>query len=119
MSYYLCPSRFDLVCEAALLCAHMENDDEEDLRSPSSSLKIGFDVARMAGFKLGMAVRDVNKDAKQEAEEIKMLMSMEWSVRVSKLAQRNLRTNQKDDNLKITRLFGNARKRFRDSIKIQ
>ncbi|KAK6186767.1 hypothetical protein SNE40_006043 [Patella caerulea] len=85
MSSYLSPRNFDLVCEAALLCAHMENDDE-DLKSPSTSIKIGFDVARMAGFKLGIALRDGNNDAKEEAEELKMLMTMEWSVRVSKLA---------------------------------
>ncbi|XP_069105224.1 uncharacterized protein [Argopecten irradians] len=90
LSDYLKPKYFDLVCEGALLCAHMENDDEEDLKSPSAALKIGFDIGRMANIKLGLALRSSNKEEKQEAEEFSSLIKLEWSTRVSKLAHLKL-----------------------------
>lgn len=78
MRDYIKPCYFDTVCEAALLCANVENDDEEDLASPSSALKIGFDVGRLAHIKLGLAIREGNKTLQEEAEQFNCLLKMEF-----------------------------------------
>ena len=83
---YIKPKYFDMVCEAALLCASVDNDDMEDLASPSSALKIGFDVGRLTHLKLGIAIREGNKTMREEAEQFNLLMKMEWTLKVSKLA---------------------------------
>jgi hypothetical protein len=87
---YIKPVYFDMVCEAALLCASIDDDDEEDLASPSSALKIGFDIGRLAHLKLGIAIREAIKTMKEEAELLSTLMKMEWTLKVSKLAQQKL-----------------------------
>jgi hypothetical protein len=90
LSEFLKPKYFDIVCEAAPLCALMENGDEEELKSPSSALKIGFDIGRMTNIKLGMALRIGNKEEKQEAEEFSSLLKLEWTTKVSRLAHLKL-----------------------------
>ncbi|XP_069114279.1 uncharacterized protein [Argopecten irradians] len=94
MSKFICPMYFDKMCEAALLCASMENDDEEDLKSPSSTLEIGFDIKRMKNLKLGLALKSDDKDQKREAEEFTTLLKMEWSISVSRMAHLKLREDR-------------------------
>ncbi|XP_033737472.1 titin homolog [Pecten maximus] len=87
---YITPSYFDTMCEAALLCANVDADDEEDLASPSSALKIGFDIGRLAHLKLGITIREGNIKGKEDAEQFNSLMKMEWTLRVSKIAHLKL-----------------------------
>ena len=42
MNDLLTPSKFDTVVTAALHCAPMDNDDDEELEHPSAALKINF-----------------------------------------------------------------------------
>ena len=51
-----------------------------------------------------MALRGGNTAAKQEAKEFKMLMSMEWSVRVLKLAHNQLSIIPENNNIWTSQL---------------
>ena len=92
MTDYIKPVYFDTMCEAALSCASVDNDDIEDLATPSAALKIGFDIGRLTQLKLGIAICEGNKTMKEEAELFNSLMIMEWTLKVSKLA--HLKLNQ-------------------------
>jgi len=49
MSEFLEPDKFDHVVTAALTTASPGFDDEEDLKSPSTAIKLGYDIKRMVG----------------------------------------------------------------------
>ena len=47
MKDYLKPCHFDDFCKATLQTASVAFDDEEDLKSPSTAIRCGFDIKRM------------------------------------------------------------------------
>lgn len=47
--YFLAPEYFKDVVKAALTTASLEFDDEEDLKSPSTAIKVGYAIKRMVG----------------------------------------------------------------------
>ena len=49
MSEFLEPDKFDHVVMTALTTASPGFDDEEDLKSPSTAIKLGYDIKRMVG----------------------------------------------------------------------
>ena len=50
MMSYLKPSCFDIMAKAALLTASVCSDDEENLKSPSTAIKVGYDLKRMLNW---------------------------------------------------------------------
>ena len=54
---------------------------------PSTALKVGYDLSRLASANLGFCIKSQDEKGKQEASEFLRLLQMEWGVKVSKLAQ--------------------------------
>ena len=90
LTEYLHPQHFDLVIEACLMCASVHMDDLTDLETPSNAIKLGHDIRRACGTKLGLAIRQTNDEHKKEAKDFLKLMDLEWSLRVTKLARLTL-----------------------------
>jgi hypothetical protein len=42
------PGNFDFVARAAMMAANQDMDDVEDLRAPSTAIKLGYDIKRIA-----------------------------------------------------------------------
>ena len=53
-------------------------DDEEDLKAPSTAMKLGYDLKRLAGAKWGAALRNNNDTATIDCKNPLKLMKMEW-----------------------------------------
>ena len=85
------PKHFDTAAEAALNCASPNMDDEEDLASPSSAIKIGYDLAKMANMKIGTAIKKGYRYQRDAAADFMILMKSEWTSRVTKVAHKVLR----------------------------
>lgn len=85
MHYFLSPKEFDRVVTCAVKAC--EEDENEDLKNPSTAIKLGYDLSRLANAKLGIGIKEGNDKAKTEAGEFLQLLKMEWSVKVTKLAR--------------------------------
>lgn len=109
MSAYLCPNYFHTVATAALKCAQQEAVDEEELKSPSNAIKLGFDLKRLASAKLGAAIVSGEEQTRKDAEDFLRLMNLEWSTKVSKLA-RTLLTERSFNRRKPLPLPSDVRK---------
>ena len=80
-SELLKPGHFDDFVKGALLTASPNLDDEEDLKSPSTALKLGYDLKRLVGAKWSIALREKCSDAVEECKSFLKLMKFEWSIR--------------------------------------
>ncbi|XP_069109622.1 uncharacterized protein [Argopecten irradians] len=87
MDGFLQPKHFDVVVKAALLCSAGDEEDLEDLKSPSNAVKLGHDIKRMLSTKLAKGIKESDNQKKKEAEEFRKLMDIEWGLRVTKLAR--------------------------------
>ena len=85
-SFFLKPEHFDMVINATLLTASPDMDDEEDLKSPSTALKLGYDIKRLAGAKWGMALRNQDQAAADDCKNFLKLVKFEWATKVTKAA---------------------------------
>ena len=94
ISDMLTPGNFDKVAEVALEICSNDMGQSGELQHPSTAVKTGFDVMRLASSKVGIAIRQGNKVMKTEAEEFMYLMNKEWSVKVNKLARSTLSERQ-------------------------
>ena len=97
LSEYLVPKYFDTVAEAALLCCTVDNADE--LEHPSTAIKLGFDVARVANTKLCLCLKTGDQEKKQETLDFLQLMRMRWSFLVTKLARVALQGKRQERQL--------------------
>ncbi|XP_033758150.1 uncharacterized protein LOC117340499 [Pecten maximus] len=85
MSSVLIPKNFDLIVESTLdVC---KENQEKELQNPSSAIKLGYDLSRLASLKLGFSIKASDEKLKQEATDFLRLMQLEWSVKVTKLAR--------------------------------
>ena len=84
---YIKPEYFDSVVKATLMVASVDMDDMEDLEHPSNAIKIGFDLKRVAGSKLGVAIKAKDYERKQDSKDFLRLMELEWGTKVTKLAR--------------------------------
>ena len=91
---FLCTKHFDDIVRATLKTASVEFDDDEDLKSPSTALKMGYDIKRMVGAKWGIALRDEDDKSSKECKDFLKLYKFEWSVKVTKLATVILQTRR-------------------------
>ncbi|XP_062610759.1 uncharacterized protein LOC134272385 isoform X2 [Saccostrea cucullata] len=85
MHYFIAPEQFDRVVSCAVKAC--EEDENADLKNPSTAIKLGYDLSRLANAKLGIGIKEGNDKAKTEASEFLQLLRMEWSVKVTKLAR--------------------------------
>ena len=90
MSDFLTPEHFDNMVVAALKTASPAFDDLEDLKAPSTAIKLGYDLKRLAGAKLGLAIKQGNAMAREKAKDFMKLMNMEWTLKVNKIASTTL-----------------------------
>jgi hypothetical protein len=96
MSDFLVPKYFDsFVCCTLKACDAMYKDTEDsDLDHPSTALKIGFDLCRMASVKLGNSIKSGDEQGRVDATDFLNLMKLEWSVKVTKIAKAMLNERQ-------------------------
>nr|XP_034331459.1 uncharacterized protein LOC117690845 isoform X8 [Crassostrea gigas] len=94
LNYFLQPSQFVNVAEAALKCSNQDSIDEEDLSSPSNAIKLGYDIKSLASSKLASAIIHADEKRQKEAENFLQLMKMQWTVKVTKLARMVLQERQ-------------------------
>ncbi|ESO84729.1 hypothetical protein LOTGIDRAFT_168393 [Lottia gigantea] len=79
---------FDRVVECALKTC--EEDEEQELRNPSTALKLSFDVDKLCTIKLGLCMRTRDERGKQDSIDFKNLIQLEWKTKVTRLAQATL-----------------------------
>ncbi|OWF35847.1 hypothetical protein KP79_PYT23048 [Mizuhopecten yessoensis] len=77
LAQLLSPKSFDNTVLAALKCCNQ--DDEEDLKSPTNAIKLGYDIKRMASAKLATALKEGDETVRKDAEGFLKLMDMEWN----------------------------------------
>ena len=84
---YLVPEYFDYVVQATLACAAVDMDDEEELKTPSNAIKLGFEIKRVLASKKAFAIRAKDPAMKQDCSDFLELMESEWALKVTKLAR--------------------------------
>ncbi len=84
MEDYLVPAYFQHVARAALKVANQDDMDEENLRAPSSALKLSYDIKRLLDIKVGVAIKTGNKQMREEADDFLTLMKIEWSTKLER-----------------------------------
>lgn len=93
MSDFLVPKYFDVFVSCALKACDgvdKEESDEYDLDHPSTALKIGFDLCRLASVKLGNSIKSGEEQGRLDASNFLNLMKLEWTVKVTKIAKSTL-----------------------------
>nr|XP_034315262.1 uncharacterized protein LOC117685101 isoform X2 [Crassostrea gigas] len=75
MHYFIAPKQFDRVVSCAVKAC--EEDEDADLKNPSTAIKLGYDLSRLANAKLGIGIKEGNDKAKTEASEFLHLLRME------------------------------------------
>lgn len=73
----LVAANFDKVAQNALEICCKNREDSSFLDNPSTAVKCGFDIVRMASAKLGLALKNRDEKQKQEAKDFMDLMKME------------------------------------------
>jgi hypothetical protein len=66
-----------------------------ELTHPSTTLKLGHDIARLATAKSCMAIKVRDKEMREEGMDFLHLMRAEWPLKVTKMARMALMRNQK------------------------
>ncbi len=92
---YLAPTYFDHVTKAALVCSDQDDDDEEELGSPSNAIKLQYDIKRLCSIKLAKAIMNGDEKRKKEANEFLQLMEISWSSKLARVALQRKRMNRK------------------------
>lgn len=64
--------------------------DQITMDHPSTALKIGFDLCRLASVKLGNSIKSGEEQGCLDASNFLNLMKLEWTVKVTKIAKSTL-----------------------------
>lgn len=88
------PATFDAIAESALDAS--VRDNAEELKHPSVSIKLGFDVSRLASLKLALAIKNGRTSDREEVMDFISLVKIQWSSKVAKLARVNLNRHHFD-----------------------
>ena len=85
--FLILPSKFDPFADAAppKACAK-DVDDRNELKHPSVAIKLGFDISRLASWKLAHCIKIGNQKQCNDAQDFQQLMKIQWSVKLIKLA---------------------------------
>lgn len=86
------PGKFDLFVESSLACAYSDSLElgNVELHHPSTLVKLGFDISRLAGLKLAHSIKMSDEVGRQEATDFIQLLKMEWSTRVNRISRATL-----------------------------
>jgi len=84
---YLKPQYFDSIVEACILTASPFLDDEEQLKSPSNAIKLGYDIKRLLNGKIGLAIMASDTSSQEDATRVLKLMEIYWGTKVTKTAR--------------------------------
>ena len=87
MTTFVSPKYFDNFVVAALKCSKQDCDDEEDLKSPSNCIKLGYDIKRLASAKYALGIANEDQIRKKEGKEFLTLMNIRWHTEVTRLAR--------------------------------
>ena len=82
---YIKPEQFDRVVSCAIKCC--DEDEHHEMKTPSTAIKLGYDLARLAYIKQSFGIKGKDELMKTEAADFLKLYHMEWSVKVSKQAR--------------------------------
>ena len=93
LSNFLVPEHFDDIVRAALTTASPGFDDE-DLKSPSTAIKLGYDIKRMLGAKWSMTLSGRDEYGIDSCKKLMKLMKLNWALKVTKLATVTLTCRQ-------------------------
>lgn len=84
LSDYIRPEKFDVVVEAVkVLCKFEINDGQQNVKTPSLSLKLGHSLKKCTNIMKGKALKEKDKDREVDADNFAKLLDMEWSHRIS------------------------------------
>jgi len=85
MSDFLTVDNFETAVDCTIkLC---EEDEHENLKNPSTAIKLGYDLQRLAILKENFGIKEKQPDIRTEGMEFLRFMKTEWSYKVSKLAR--------------------------------
>ena len=88
MSDFFTVDNFETAVDCTIkLC---EEDEHENLKNPSTAIKLGYDLQRLAILKENFGIKEKQPDIRTEGMEFLRFMKTEWSYKVSKLARRTL-----------------------------
>ena len=94
MTDFLKPVHFDTVARAALTTASPGFDDEDDLASPSTAIRLGYDIKRMVNAIWAKAIKESNENTAKQCKQYIKLFEVEWHTKVKKLAMVTLQIRQ-------------------------
>ena len=84
---YLRSQYFESIVEACILTASPFLDDEEQLKSPSNAIKLGYDIKRLLNGKIGLAIMASDTSSQEDATKVLKLMEIYWGTKVTKAAR--------------------------------
>ena len=82
------PVNFNLFVECSLALAYP--DENGELQHPSTPVKMGFDISRLAGLKLAHSIKVSDDIGRKEANDFIQLVKMEWSTKVNQMSRATL-----------------------------
>ena len=113
------PENFDTVTKAALITASPSFDDEDDLKAPSTAVRLGYEIKRMLNFKWAEGIKSNNEQTIKDSKSFMKLMTIEWALKVTKLAKVTLeiRSFNKEKSLPDPLDIQNLQAKIREDIK--
>ena len=82
---YLVHAHFADVAEATLLTCSPDENDPENLKTPSHALKLGTDLKRLASITLAGAIKAGDQSRRRLAKDFLTLMDIEWSTKLERV----------------------------------
>ena len=104
MCDFLTPAHFDDIVLAAIkTCDIKEVSNENEMKHPSTAVKIGYDITRLVSAKMGIAIRSKDQTTIEECQSLLALYRQEWKFRVDKCARQLImeRRFKKEDPLPL------------------
>lgn len=93
---FLVPSKFDHFVAALLSVSRSYMDDLSDLKVPSNTFKLKYDIGHLLNAKYAFLLKENDADSPnlKECKRFLKLMEVEWTERVTKVARTVLHTRQ-------------------------
>ena len=88
----LTPRNFDKFADCALEAC--SDDETSNLQHPSTAIKLGYDIMRLAAAKLGYCIKQSDETGRQDVTNFLSLMKLEFGTKVTKLARVTLNERQ-------------------------
>ena len=88
----LTPRNFDKFADCALEAC--SDDETSNLQHPSTAIKLGYNIMRLAAAKLGYCIKQSDETGRQDVTNFLSLMKLEFGTKVTKLARVTLNERQ-------------------------